>query len=535
MTIKYSIIMAAVIATGCSGGGDSTTSTSTGNTGVFLDSAVEGINYSTNTVSGTTDTKGQFEYNDGETVTFSLYGQPISKALGFDAITPLDNTDSSVGDDYLINVLRFLQTMDTDSDPTNGITLPNVSGDMNIDFDQSPDDFSADADVNSFIAANANSTLVSPPDAIDHFATTLASISNAYTLDLTGKNASSVITSSFCNVDFQVGFNYKFTTTGYTFSGIDTINSTNFGNCTAGTFSTSTDTFNSFPDFGLDCGPTCSYNDLNTVRTGVDADGRDFITTIAHTPNTNIVSYIKRITNDPANPGFTWSNKEVITIGGLTGQTLVGSWYIPSNNKTLITFIDETNYYVTQEIGTGEPLCSHGMESGTYTWNSVTGTFNLTNVIDTTDDCGLTSSQGETYTASLEISGNTLSMTDTEGTLQLSKVVDASKPIVGSWYVVDENKTLVTFIDDSNYFVTQEVGPDELTATPPSFHGMEAGTYTHDSVTGDIVFTNVIDTTGDSGFTSIQGEIWDNVTVNIINNQLMFTFVGGSFSLDAIK
>ena len=526
--------MAAIIATGCSSGDNGSSPTQT-NTGVFLDSAVEGINYSTGTVSGTTDTKGEFEYNDGETVTFSLYGQQISQALGFDAITPLDNTDSSIGDDYLINALRFLQTMDTDSDPTNGITLPNVSGDMNINFDQSPDDFSADANVNSFVAANANSTLVSPLDAINHFATTLASISNTYTLDLTGKNASSLITSSFCSVNFQVGLNYTFTASGYTFSGIDTINSTNFGNCTAGTFSTSTDTFNSFPDFGLDCGPICSYNDLNTVRAGVDADGRDFITTIAHTPNTNIVSYIKRITNDPANPGFTWSNKEVITIGGLTGQTLVGSWYIPSNNKTLITFIDETNYYVTQEIGAGEPLCSHGMESGTYTWNSVTGAFSLTNVIDTTGDCGLTSSQDEVFTASLEISGNTLSMTDTEGTLQLSKVVDAANPIVGSWYIVDENKTLVTFIDNSNYFVTQEVGPDELTATPPSFHGMEAGTYTYDSVTGDIVFTNVIDTTGDSGLTSAQGETYNNVTVTIINNQLTFTDTEGSFSLDAIK
>ncbi len=394
MTIKYSIIMATVIATGCSSGGDSSEQSSTG---VFLDSAVSGIKYKTETKNGETNAAGEFSFLPGENVTFSIGDVDLPATPAGTTITPLDIFNAqSINDTSVVNAARLLQTLDEDGDPANGISITaeahtSATG-LTLDFSSS----TFDTDVTNLVA-----------------------------------NSGSVTTSLI-----------------------------------------------------------------------------DEATAVSHLQD---------------------------TLDGL----IIGSWYIPSDNKTLITFIDETNYYVTQEIGAEEPLCSHGMESGTYTWNSVTGTFNLTNVIDTTGDCGLTSSQGETYTASLEISDNTLIGTDTEGTTQLSKVVDAANPIVGSWYIdesnIGENKTLVTFIDDSNYFVTQEVDPDELTATLPSFHGMEVGTYTYDSVTGDIVFTNVIDTTGDSGFTSIQGEIWDNVTVNIINNQLMFTFVGGSFSLDAIK
>ena len=136
--------------------------------------------------------------------------------------------------------------------------------------------------------------------------------------------------------------------------------------------------------------------------------------------------------------------------------------YIPSNNKTLITFIDDTKYYVAQDIDdVGEPLCSDGMETGTYTWDSITGNFSLTNVIDTNGDCGLTSTQGETYTpTSVSIAGNVLTFSDPEGDFALTKVVDSRNAIVGGWYITGEDKTLITFIDDTRYYVAQDI--DEI-------------------------------------------------------------------------
>ncbi len=423
MDNKHLIILTALCAVGCSGGtgsGDSVSNTSTPNTGVFLDSKVEGLEYSTKTLNGTTNANGEFRYNDGETVTFSIGDVNLPAAPGHSVLTPFDNQDVTVNDDYAINVLSMLQTLDSDGDPTNGIKLDPITGNMNINFNQGIDAFVTDAAVVAFVAANANSALVPAADAINHFATTLKNISDSYTLDITNRSASSVITESYCDAAIKGGFDYSFTSTGYTATGIDSFKSSNFTNCTLGASSTFTDSYNSFPDFGLDCGPVCTYNELNRVSTGTDADGRDFITTVWHVRNSNVVTYTKRITNDPNNPGITWTGKEVITI---QPKTIVGSWYILSNNKTLVTFIDDTNYFVTQEIGVNEPLCSDGMESGTYTWDSSTGSISFTNVIDTTGDCGLTAAQGDIYNPiSASVVGNTFTINDPEGSFSLNAV-----------------------------------------------------------------------------------------------------------------
>ena len=106
-----------------------------------------------------------------------------------------------------------------------------------------------------------------------------------------------------------------------------------------------------------------------------------------------------------------------------TDNPLIGSWYNDGENQTVITFIDETNYMVAQDIDEiGEPLCFDGMESGTYTWNSVTGEFSLINVDDTTGDCGLTSMPGELYNATITVSGDILTLTDDEGSFPIPRV-----------------------------------------------------------------------------------------------------------------
>ncbi len=64
---------------------------------------------------------------------------------------------------------------------------------------------------------------------------------------------------------------------------------------------------------------------------------------------------------------------------------------------------------------------------------------------------------------------------------------------------------------------------------------MEYGTYTYNPVSGDIVITNIIDTTGNCGLTSIEGQVYNNATATVINNELTFTDSEGSFTLDAIR
>ena len=92
---------------------------------MFVDSAVEGLSYSTPTQSGLTNAAGEFRYLEGEVVTFRIGNVDLGAAFGAEYLTPLDITNSFLpSDDAASNVARLLQTLDTDGDAENGITLP---------------------------------------------------------------------------------------------------------------------------------------------------------------------------------------------------------------------------------------------------------------------------------------------------------------------------------------------------------------------------------------------------------------------------
>lgn len=92
--------------------------------GQFLDSAVEGLSYSSNNFSGVTDAAGGFKCNLGEQVTFKAGDVDLGFAACGQTITPLDvagNSDAT--SDAVVNRLLFLQALDHDDNPANGITL----------------------------------------------------------------------------------------------------------------------------------------------------------------------------------------------------------------------------------------------------------------------------------------------------------------------------------------------------------------------------------------------------------------------------
>ncbi|WP_150300277.1 hypothetical protein [Pseudomonas profundi] len=88
--------------------------------GVFLDSPVAGITYETASQSGTTTEAGVFRYQDGETVSFSLAGIELGAAAGQAVLTPKDIVSDAehVGDPAVLNMSRFLQSLDADGDLT---------------------------------------------------------------------------------------------------------------------------------------------------------------------------------------------------------------------------------------------------------------------------------------------------------------------------------------------------------------------------------------------------------------------------------
>ena len=94
-------------------------------TGVFLDGAVEGLDYVAGSAAkASTNAKGEFICNPGDTVAFSVGGLALGSAPCGAVVTPLVLAASTnVADDKVVNRLLALQLLDEDSDPSNGIKL----------------------------------------------------------------------------------------------------------------------------------------------------------------------------------------------------------------------------------------------------------------------------------------------------------------------------------------------------------------------------------------------------------------------------
>jgi len=158
-------------------GGDSINPTV--KTAYLIDSRVGGVRYSSLSKNGTTSSDGAFQYVPGEKVTFSIgsvtLGE-ISSVSGDALVTPQDiagvprsDTDSKVVE----NIARLLQTLDSDGDPSNGITITESSANKLT----SPIDLTKttlnETELDSFIKNQIGKNLVSAKSAINHLRATL--------------------------------------------------------------------------------------------------------------------------------------------------------------------------------------------------------------------------------------------------------------------------------------------------------------------------------------------------------------------------
>lgn len=145
-------------------------------TGVFLDSAVVGLGFETESQQGLTNDKGEFTYQAGEKVTFYIGDIRFPEIDAGEFITPLNVFNTEIIETKsVVNMLRFLQTLDLDGVPENGIQLNSevhtLASDLMVDFDS---DFFEDS-VNSLLVANnaVNIAMIPEQQAIQHFESTL--------------------------------------------------------------------------------------------------------------------------------------------------------------------------------------------------------------------------------------------------------------------------------------------------------------------------------------------------------------------------
>lgn len=110
-----------------SGTTSSTTATPTGTavstvSGTFVDDPVQGLHYASGTLSGTTDGTGAFQCVRGEAVTFSIGDITLGSTRCASVVTPLDLVPGADGSNPLVQAIAgFLQSMDGDGDPGNGV------------------------------------------------------------------------------------------------------------------------------------------------------------------------------------------------------------------------------------------------------------------------------------------------------------------------------------------------------------------------------------------------------------------------------
>ena len=143
--------------------------------GRFLDTAVEGLAYSSGNLSGLTDGEGAFSYVEGEDLTFSLGGITLGSATAAPVVVPGDLQSEA---DAAGNIAQFLQTLDGDRIASNGITVPEATrdalADADIDFTVSAVGFQTAPDVQSALNALPSRPELLPREKTDaHLAGTL--------------------------------------------------------------------------------------------------------------------------------------------------------------------------------------------------------------------------------------------------------------------------------------------------------------------------------------------------------------------------
>lgn len=149
-------------------------------TGIFVDSPVTNISFSTLTQQGVTNINGEFSYSENEQVTFTIGEIIFPSVSAGEILTPLDiAATNNFNAPSLINMLRLLQTLDIDADPTNGINISDaaLANATAVDFNLPVIEFAAQPAI-THLLANAGleslvSELVSSEQAQTHFLVTL--------------------------------------------------------------------------------------------------------------------------------------------------------------------------------------------------------------------------------------------------------------------------------------------------------------------------------------------------------------------------
>jgi hypothetical protein len=188
-----------------------------------------------------------------------------------------------------------------------------------------------------------------------------------------------------------------------------------------------------------------------------------------------------------ASGGTTASSPSTTTLANTSWQLQVHSGSSqPASLPVILSFLpDGSTYIVAYEMGSGSD--QQGIELASYTFDSSSGAIAtacpkaLTGPGWFSQGFGSAACQGTTATAS--ITGNTLTVTESEGgTATYTQVVFANGTIDGTWYESNSSNggvDALTFLANGTY-VTADAGGNF------NIDGIQVGTYTYNSASGTV-------------------------------------------------
>jgi hypothetical protein len=383
-----------VLLTACGGGGGGTTTPPaaepppvvvpppviTGSqTGILTDAAVQGVSYRTSSgVTGVTAADGAYNYNPGDTVQFTLGGLSLGNVSATGIISPIQ---LSGGDsNKLNNLLVMLQSLDTDGNPANGITIPTASAaavPATVNLSQATNTFASSANTGLVTAMNAGG--------ITRSVTSLASATAHF------KEQGLVLLSSNVIVfyDNESAGMIRILPNGSYLMGQATPDDNCgalIGQCVNGLIGTAgsergTATVTGFNTAGyqfsaqviIDNNLQSGFSHPVPCDDGFLPNGEGFLINVAG-----------RCTAEPVG--------EQLNKAPNNNATIVGVWALDSATSTNVqhfAFLPNGKFLTVDPVGdTSSPSCGGpGVEFGSYTWNTTNGQMAISNVTYDTNSC----------------------------------------------------------------------------------------------------------------------------------------------------
>jgi len=407
ITLLFCFILPVLVS--CGGGGGS--SSNPPSTGVFVDSPVINIGYRTETQNGVTNSRGEFKYHPGETVTFFIGDLEFPSVLADERVTPLDMADTDdVFHPMVVNIARLLQTLDKDGDTSNGITISDdaKSRATQLDFDLPVLTFAIYA--RELIANGGQDSAVSE----------LISVAEAALHLLRQVLFSELLESAPSFDEFIIG-TWRGSGEGRDFVLLSVSEDGQYIHAVTG-------------DLGLDALPGMEWGTVNLNSQSFGTTMPNFDTNgsagLSGPPTADSPLWVFQSSpREVVFPFSTFSKGRVVFVK-VVSEGLLGTWVSTTTDAELLSLsFFEDGVYFQAIIDRNDPTLISGMELGTFTRDDSTGLLTVTQTSDNNGNAGFTDFVGAgAPNLFVHVSGDTLTLTmDNDGDSLIDETIEFTR------------------------------------------------------------------------------------------------------------